>query len=1784
MENNKNSFHFLKSWWVDLILILILLAGAYLRFSGISWDQTFHLHPDERFLTMVETGIAPVQNLGEYFNTDISSLNPQNRGYGFFVYGTFPIFLVRYLAEWVNQTGYDQVTILGRGYSAVMDLMTVVLCFLIGYRLFRRKSIGLIAAAFYAFAVLPIQLSHYWTVDTSTNFFGMLTFFIAVLIQSASPDKTGEMDPFEKGFWIKKGWRGFLLYAIFGIALGMATASKVNAGLLAFLLPVAAWIYYSGLNPEQQKGQKWILLRNVILAGAISLWTFRILQPYAFSAPGFLTGSFIQSFQNGFSGILRYLGWEPNPKWIGNLRELSALSAGDSTFPPGIQWARRPLTFAWQNLTFWGLGVPLGLLSWAGFFWMGFKMIQGNWKPHLLLWSWTLVYFLWQSINFTRSMRYQMLVYPTLVIIAAWTLVSLWDTGKKKEEEGHSRAGKTIKILSVFTGSIVLISSLLWAFSFSRIYTRPITRLAASEWIYQNVPGPINARIQNGEEVINQPLSYPLGTNFNSEQPVRMAFTVNQSGSLIGIDSSHIVDPRANPEEKTLLVTGMDLTGNSPGVVSGTVRNAFAGGDDPRGNAYQVLFDQPLELVKNNRYIIEFRLLESGESLTIAGPTALKIAGDGEMISQNLPEPSQLLHQGESYSIVFNPTNSGELEEITLGRIVDWEEVQGIKKLSLLVESSQPDGSFLPIGTGSVSGDFLARNNARGEPAVIPLDEALQIKEGQPYRLTLLFSEGEGALGITGSRQINESSWDDPLPYAMDGYSPFDYNNGIYRTDLNLELYWDDNPEKLERIFNALDRGDYIFISSNRQWGSLTRIPERYPLVGAYYRNLIGCPDEKTIFDCYATGKPGDFQGKLGYELVKTFDSNPRIGPMEFNTQYAEEAFTVYDHPKVLIFKKTDQYDPAKVRAILGVIDLSKVIGLTPKTASVYKGNLTLAGVSLAIQQAGGTWSDYFSYENPLNKYPALAVIVWYLVITLLGWLVFPTVRIAFGGMIDKGYPLSKLSGLLILAFMVWIAGSYGISFSRITILGMIALIVLWNGFLFFRNKVEIIGEIKTNWKQFVVIETFGLLFFFAFLLVRLGNPDLWHPAKGGEKPMDFSYFNGILKSSTFPPYDPWFAGGYINYYYYGFVLVGVLVKLLGIVPSIAYNIVLPTLFSLVSLGAYCIGSNLTAGLRWKEGEDSRSESWKGILRGRTFLGGAAAAVFMLVMGNLGTVRLIWQGLQKIGASGISIETGNILQKWLWSFEGIVGLFSGVKLPIGPGDWYWNPSRVYPGEPITEFPMFTFLYADLHAHMIALPITLLVLAWAISVILGKWRWSYHREEFSWLNFGTVIIFGGLTIGALRPTNTWDLPTYMVLACLAILYSGVKYAPAPRNIFPGMADGTKRWIVAILSGLLLAGISLLLYQPFARWFGQGYNNIEIWRGDRSPIWSYLTHWGVFLFVIATWIIHETIDWLANTPASALTKLRPYRWWIYIFILLISAVVIVLLVNKIQIAWMVAILAIMALILIFRPGQNDLKRVLLFMIGSGFALTLAVELIVLKGDIGRMNTVFKFYLQAWTLFSLSAAVALMWLWDAISEIWPEKLKRIWEICLVLLVGGALLFPLTAGMDKISDRMSVLSQHTLDGIEYMKTARYSDFDKEMNLSQDYRAIRWMQDNIVGSPVIVEANVPEYRWGTRYTIYTGLPGIVGWNWHQRQQRAVVNSDWVQQRVDQVVQFYNNLDQDQVREFLRQFAVKYIVVGQLERAAYSKEGIAKFDSWNGDLWDEVYRDGETVIYQVKEN
>ena len=282
----------------------------------------------------------------------------------------------------------------------------------------------------------------------------------------------------------------------------------------------------------------------------------------------------------------------------------------------------------------------------------------------------------------------------------------------------------------------------------------------------------------------------------------------------------------------------------------------------------------------------------------------------------------------------------------------------------------------------------------------------------------------------------------------------------------------------------------------------------------------------------------------------------------------------------------------------------------------------------------------------------------------------------------------------------------------------------------------------------------------------------------------------------------------------------------------------------------------------------------------------------------------------------------------------------------------------------------------------------------------------------------------------------------------------------------------------------------------------------------------------------------------------------------------------------IAWVVVPLLAWTGALLLRPGRPLPQQIVLVMLGAGLTLTLVVEIIVLEGDIGRMNTVFKFYFQVWTLFSLSAAIALG---DLVATACRQRprLRQWWGFALLALVWGAALFPVIGGAAKMQDRMADQAPHTLDGMAYMRYAHYFDQNTNMDLAQDYDAIRWMQTHVSGTPVIVEGHTVEYRWGNRFTIYTGLPSVVGWNWHERQQRGVVDPTWVEQRVTEVADFYTTTDPQQALNFLRKYGVRYIIVGQLERAYYNGPGLDKFPQYNGTLWQRVYQKGQTTIYEV---
>jgi uncharacterized membrane protein len=149
------------------------------------------------------------------------------------------------------------------------------------------------------------------------------------------------------------------------------------------------------------------------------------------------------------------------------------------------------------------------------------------------------------------------------------------------------------------------------------------------------------------------------------------------------------------------------------------------------------------------------------------------------------------------------------------------------------------------------------------------------------------------------------------------------------------------------------------------------------------------------------------------------------------------------------------------------------------------------------------------------------------------------------------------------------------------------------------------------------------------------------------------------------------------------------------------------------------------------------------------------------------------------------------------------------------------------------------------------------------------------------------------------------------------------------------------------------------------------------------------------------------------------------------------------------------------------------------------------------------------------------------------------------------------------------------------YMDEAIYNDKNQPMALRWDHDAILWLLANVNGSPVIAEAVTPLYHWGSRVSVYTGLPTIIGWDWHQKQQRAILPGEVIDRRITDVGQIFGASTADRTRELLERYHVRYLYVGQQERLYYPGVEV-KMRAYEGSLWNRVYENQEVTIYEVR--
>ncbi len=377
---------------------------------------------------------------------------------------------------------------------------------------------------------------------------------------------------------------------------------------------------------------------------------------------------------------------------------------------------------------------------------------------------------------------------------------------------------------------------------------------------------------------------------------------------------------------------------------------------------------------------------------------------------------------------------------------------------------------------------------------------------------------------------------------------------------------------------------------------------------------------------------------------------------------------------------------------------------------------------------------------------------IWWLISTLLGALALPIAWRIFGRLEDRGYGFARALGLLMAGYLFWMGATLRLFQPSLggAVMAVLALLGLsaWIGRSTWRDVLDWLKEHRST---VLIMETLFLVAFLVWAFVRANNPEIVNT----EKPMELAFLNAILHSDSFPPHDPWLSGYAISYYYFGYILMALLTRLTGVASGVAFNLANSLWFALVALGTYSLAYNFIA--RRTPGRVKR-------------LSPLLAPLFVLISGNLG-------GILEVLHSKYIFWTTNADGFWVSPFWTWIGLQDLEKPPFLEPSWmpqrylwWWRSSRVIRDldlnglplglQSIDEFPFFTFLLADNHPHLLAMPFVLLVIAFAFQVFLqgqrtplrlGELKWTHKLRKYVLIALGLaaaiVVVVLGLKAGA-----------------------------------------------------------------------------------------------------------------------------------------------------------------------------------------------------------------------------------------------------------------------------------------------------------------------------------------------------------------------------------------------------------------------------------------------------
>ena len=706
------------------------------------------------------------------------------------------------------------------------------------------------------------------------------------------------------------------------------------------------------------------------------------------------------------------------------------------------------------------------------------------------------------------------------------------------------------------------------------------------------------------------------------------------------------------------------------------------------------------------------------------------------------------------------------------------------------------------------------------------------------------------------------------------------------------------------------------------------------------------------------------------------------------------------------------------------------------------------------------------------------AVAFW-AVLELAGLLALPVAAFLFARLPGRGLTLAKPLGLLLFSYPAWALASLGVAAPGTATLALgtapalaLGAWLLWRGRAGLRTLAA--RAVRTAaFRLWLAGEAVFSAGYAGVALLRAYSPDVWNT----EKPMDMAFINAVARAREFPPHDPWLADETLNYYYYGHYVVAMLVRLAGVPTSVGFNLAVAAFYGLCAAAVLGVAAALYAVLR------PRRSAGRGPL-----LAGLAAVVLALVVGNLA------------GGAQLARDGGSLRSY----------------------DW-WSPSRVIDGT-ANEFPAFSFLLGDLHAHVMATPFTLVVAALALELATAGPRLPASGVR-SYAVSAAELLLGALALGALYAVNAFDFPTGVALVAFSAGLAATRPQARARRA------ATVFWAVACL------GLAVALFAPFWLDYSPATSGIGLVH-ERPPFTRFLADYALMLG-LPLWV-------LAAPILARLRQLQITRGWTAAVCAVAAAALVLAAPARFAAVLLLGGAAALIAHAVFDGRQPAARRFFWFLVGLPLAMMLTAEVVYVRdafdGTVSfRFNTVFKLGYQAWYLLAVAAGCVLV---VAAGTARRRRSLLAWGAGVAVLAAVAAVYPVAASYSKSA---AFERAPRLDGEAWLAE----------RAPGDAVAIEWLGAHVDGAPVVLEAVGADFdpEGGGRVSTFTGLPAVVQWPGHEVQWNHDVGT-----RPEDADAIYRTRDLARARRLLARYDVRYVVVGSLERERYPARSLAKFE------------------------